>query len=154
MDVIFRKPADQRTKLTALHVENDDIDACIVKLVAGMTEDLELRITRVRSFDEARATISSAVFDIHLVDAKLDDETSLNFLAALERRGGNAIILSNLSSQEATEFRARAGKWQVLSKSDLTPRTLKDAIVASLRRRRPNAEGRAARTETGTDRAA
>ena len=154
MDVILRKPAEQRIELTALHLEDDDIDASIVKLIAGMTEDLELRITRVRNVDEARAAISSAVFDIHLVDVGLPDDTSLSFVKTLERCGASAIILSNLSSQEATELRLKAGNWQVLSKSDLTPRSLKDAVVASLPRRHLNGESRAARALSEADRAA
>jgi DNA-binding NtrC family response regulator len=121
-----------RRPVNVLLVEDDDIDARIIDLVAGMVEGFSLGLTRVSSLIGAKAALQADKFDICLLDFWLGRECSLRFLAALDTMDTcmGTVVLSNISEQEATNLRLAGGRNTFLPKVDCTPQRLQDAIGA------------------------
>jgi DNA-binding NarL/FixJ family response regulator len=130
-----------RRPVNVLLVEDDDIDARIIKLVAELVEGFNLGLTRVNSLTGAKAAIEKAAndggkFDICLLDFWLGRESSLRFLAALEQMDSllGTVVLSNISPQDATNLRLSSGRNYFLPKVDCTPQQLEQAIGAVIAR--------------------
>jgi DNA-binding NarL/FixJ family response regulator len=126
-----------RRPVNVLLVEDDDIDARIINLVAEMVEGFNLGLTRVDSLTGAKAAIEKAAleggkFDICLLDFWLGRESSLRFLAALEQMDHllGTVVLSNISPQDASNLRLSSGRNYFLPKVDCTPQQLEQAIGA------------------------
>ena len=126
-----------RRPVNVLLVEDDDIDARIIKLVAELVEGFNLGLTRVDSLTGAKAALDKAAlegarFDICLLDFWLGRESSLRFLAALEQMDSllGTVVLSNISQQDATKLRLSSGRNYFLPKADCTPQQLEQAIGA------------------------
>ena len=121
-----------RRPVNVLLVEDDDIDARIIKLVAELVEGFNLGLTRVDSLTGAKAALEGARFDICLLDFWLGRESSLRFLAALEQMDSllGTVVLSNISQQDATKLRLSSGRNYFLPKADCTPQQLEQAIGA------------------------
>jgi DNA-binding NtrC family response regulator len=121
-----------RRHLNVLLVEDDDIDARIIGLVADLVENFELGVTRVSSLVDAKSAISNAKFDVCLLDFWLGRESSLRFLSALEEMDSRmgTVVLSNISPQEASNFRLATPRNVFLPKMECTPHHLQVAIEA------------------------
>jgi DNA-binding NtrC family response regulator len=126
------EPLSSRRFLNVLLVEDDDIDARIIGLVADLVENFELGVTRVNSLVDAKSAIKTTKYDICLLDFWLGRESSLRFLSALEEMDERmgTVVLSNISPQEATNFRLATRRNFFLPKAECTPDQLSSAIGA------------------------
>jgi DNA-binding NtrC family response regulator len=126
------EPHASRRFLNVLLVEDDDIDARIIGMVADLVEGFELGVTRVNSIVDAKSAIENAKFDVCLLDFWLGRESSLRFLSALEEMDERmgTVVLSNISPQEATNFRLATRRNFFLPKTECTPDQLSSAIGA------------------------
>lgn len=132
MENPVRSQSGARKFLNVLLVEDDDIDARIIGLVADQLEDFELGVTRVNSLVAARAAVADAKFDICLLDFWLGHESSLRFLSALEAMDSlmGTVVISNITNSEAASLRLSTGRSYFLPKSECMPRQLRTAIEA------------------------
>lgn len=121
-----------RRILNILLVEDDDIDARVIGMVADLVENFELDVTRVNSIHDAKSAIAANRFDVCLLDFWLGRESSLRFLSALEEMDTRmgTVVLSNISLQEATNFRLGTQRNFFLPKAECTPDQLSSAIGA------------------------
>lgn len=121
-----------RRLLNVLLVEDDDIDARVIGLVADLVENFELDVTRVSSVRDAKSAIEASRFDVCLLDFWLGRESSLRFLSALEEMDTRmgTVVLSNISPQEASSFRLGTHRNFFLPKAECTPDQLSSAIGA------------------------
>lgn len=126
------EPQSARRFLNVLLVEDDDIDARIIGMVADLVETYELGVTRVSSLVDAKSAIERTKFDVCLLDFWLGRESSLRFLSALEEMDARmgTVVLSNISPQEATSFRLATERNRFLQKAECTPDQLSHAIGA------------------------
>jgi DNA-binding NtrC family response regulator len=126
-----------RRPVNVLLVEDDDIDARIINMVAELVEGFDLGLTRVDSLTDAKAALAGGKFDICLLDFWLGRESSLRFLAALEQMDDlwGTVVLSNISPEDASKLRLSSGKNYFLPKADCTPRRLESAIDAVIGQR-------------------
>lgn len=126
------EPPPSRRFLNVLLVEDDDIDARIIGLVAELVKNFELGVTRVSSLVDAKSAIKTTKFDVCLLDFWLGRESSLGFLSALEEMDDRmgTVVLSNISSQDATNFRLATRRNFFLPKVECTPDQLASAIGA------------------------
>lgn len=124
--------APSRRFLNVLLVEDDDIDARIIGLVADLVENFELGVTRVNSIVDAKSAINTSKFDVCLLDFWLGRESSLRFLSALEEMDSRmgTVVISNISQQDANNFRLASCRNYFLSKAECTPLHLQSAIEA------------------------
>lgn len=107
--------------LEVLLVEDDDIDARIIRLVADLIDDFELRVTRVSSLADAETAMDRTKFDVCLLDFWLGRESSLRFLSALEAMDCHigTVVLSNISPREVTNFRLATRRNYFLPKGEM-----------------------------------
>src|ERR1700683_4887591 len=127
-----------RPSLRVLLVEDDDIDADIVSIYAGMSEKFDFDLTRVTNIAHAREALKSGAFDLCLVDYWVGQETSLRLLTSLDRPGSHTatVVLSNISLREVEMLRIPSGGATFLSKADCSVERLEDAVQAALQSRR------------------
>ena len=123
-----------RSPLRALLVEDDDIDARIVFIFAGMSEKFDFDFTRVTNIAHAQEALKSGAFDLCLVDYWVGQETSLRLLTSLDRPGSHTatVVLSNISLREVEMLRIPSGGATFLSKGDCTAQSLENAVQAAL----------------------
>jgi DNA-binding NtrC family response regulator len=127
-----------RQLLRALLVEDDDTDARIVVIFAGMSEKYDFELTRVKNIDMAREALTHSDFDLCLLDYWVGHETSLRLLTTLERPGSlvATVVLSNISLRDVETLRIPAGGAFFLSKGDCSAKNLDNAVQAALHTRR------------------
>jgi DNA-binding NtrC family response regulator len=123
-----------RSSLRVLLVEDDDIDARIVFIFAGMSEKFDFDFTRVTNIAHAQDALKSGAFDLCLVDYWVGRETSLRLLTSLDRPGSHTatVVLSNISLREVEMLRIPSGGATFLSKGDCTAQSLENAVQAAL----------------------
>ena len=126
-----------RPPLRVLLVEDDDIDASIVFIFAGMSEKFDFDFTRVTNIAHAREALKSGAFDLCLVDYWVGQETSLRLLTSLDRPGSHTatVVLSNISPRDVEMLRIPSGGATFLSKGDCSVQSLENAVQAALQSR-------------------
>jgi len=135
---IFSHPRKgARRPVKVLLVEDNDIDARIITLRAGLVEGFELGVTRVNTLPLATAAMESGDYDICLVDVALGRESAIQCLSALEQVSGcvGRVVLSHIAAEDAIELRLSAGANYFLPKAHCTPRHLEHAIEAVMAQR-------------------
>jgi DNA-binding response OmpR family regulator len=126
--------AADRKPLRVLLVEDDETDARIVFLFAGMSEKYRFDVTHVRDMDEAWDAIATEDFDLCLLDYWVGHQTSLRLLSSLDggARRVATVVLSNISSREVENMRIGSGAAFFLSKGDCSAKNLENAVQAAL----------------------
>jgi DNA-binding NtrC family response regulator len=126
-----------RPSLRALLVEDDDIDARIVFIFAGMSEKFDFDFTRVTNIAHAQEALKSGAFDLCLVDYWVGQETSLRLLTSLDGPGSHTatVVLSNISLRDVEMLRIPSRGATFLSKGDCTAQSLENAVQAALQSR-------------------
>jgi DNA-binding NtrC family response regulator len=126
-----------RPSLRVLLVEDDDIDARIVFVFAGMSEKFDFDFTRVTNIAHAQEALKSEAFDLCLVDYWVGQETSLRLLTSLDRPGSHTptVVLSNISLRDVEMLRIPSGGATFLSKGDCCAQSLENAVQAALESR-------------------
>jgi two-component system, sensor histidine kinase and response regulator len=126
-----------RPSLRVLLVEDDEIDARIVVLFAGMSEKFNFELTHVKDIPHAWEALKSESFDLCLMDYWVGDQTSLRLLTSLARSGSHiaTVVLSNISPRDVETFRIPCGGAAFLSKGDCSPKNLENAVQAALQSR-------------------
>jgi DNA-binding NarL/FixJ family response regulator len=124
-----------RKLLRVLLVEDDETDARIVFLFAGMSEKYRFDLTHVRDMDKAWHAIATEDFDLCLLDYWVGHQTSLRLLSSLDggARRIATVVLSNISSREVENMRIGAGAAFFLSKGDCSAKNLENAVQTALR---------------------
>lgn len=107
--------------LEALLVEDDDLDARILKTLAGMNGECVVRFTHARTITEAKALTRDSKYDMYFIDLNVGEGSALALLANLERAGARPVVVSNVSRSEAKRYRLDAGGMRFLPKGDCTP---------------------------------
>ena len=133
MDSPAMTALDSRS-LRVLLVEDDDIDAGIVSIFAGMSQKFDFDLTRVTNVDHAREALKSGAFDLCLVDYWVGQETSLRLLTSLDRPGSHTatVVLSNISPRDVEKLRLPSAGATFLSKGDCSTQSLENAVQAAL----------------------
>jgi DNA-binding NtrC family response regulator len=126
-----------RPPLRVLLVEDDDIDADIVSIFAGMSEKFDFDFTRVTNIPHAWEALKSGAFDLCLVDYWVGQETSLRLLTSLDRPGSHTatVVLSNISPRDVEMLRIPSRGATFLSKGDCSAQSLENAVQAALQSR-------------------
>lgn len=126
-----------RPSLRVLLIEDDDIDAQIVDIYAGMSEKFDFELTRVENIDKAWEALKAEVFDICLVDYWVGDETSLRLLTSLERPEcpTATVVLSNIPMRDVMSLRLPSRGAAFLSKGDCSAKALDYAVGVALQSR-------------------
>lgn len=124
----------QARTITALLLEDDDVDAKLIALQAVGFRMLDMRVLRARSTAEAREHVDRERIDLAILDFWLGCESSLRFLAELDARlpGLPAIVLTGLSMPDVREMCANAGAVRFLDKASLTGEAFEAAILGVL----------------------
>jgi DNA-binding NarL/FixJ family response regulator len=122
--------------LEALLVEDDDLDARILTVFAGMYEDCAIRFTRARTVGEALLLTRDVRFDMYFIDFNLGERSTLRLLTSLERDGARPVVISSISGQEADMFRLNTGALRFLAKSDICAASVHALADEALRDRR------------------
>ena len=132
MENFTQVQAQTRRFLNVLLVEDDDIDARIIGLVADLVEGFDLGLTRVNTLTAAKSALQYRKFDICLLDFWLGRESSLRFLSALDDMDNcvGTVVLSNITPEDADRLRLASPKNVFLPKADCNPLRLKSAIEA------------------------
>ena len=132
-----------RPSLRVLLVEDDDIDADIVSIFAGMSEKFDFDFTRVASIANAKEALKAEAFDLCLVDYWVGEETSLRLLTSLDRPESHTatVVLSNISQRDVEMLRIPSGGATFLSKADCSAKSLENAVQAALQLK-PHAQAR------------
>lgn len=134
MSVKLHNAIDKKETLEALLVEDDDLDAQVLKTFADMNGECDIRFTHARTLTEARRLTRNSRFDIYFVDLHVGEGSALALLAHLERDGARPVVISNVSAREVEQYRLNAGGIRFLSKGDCSPARLgalvREALVA------------------------
>ncbi len=144
MNAVENKEID-RQPLNVLLVEDDDVDARIVGMFAGMSEKYNFTLKRVKNVDNAWEALACEVFDLCFLDFLVGQQTTLKLLTSLERPNSRTatVVLSNISMRDVETFRIPAGGAYFLPKGDCSARNLDNAVQVALQsRRRPLAKSR------------
>jgi DNA-binding response OmpR family regulator len=125
---------DDDAALEALLVEDDDLDARILKTLAGMNGQCAVRFTHARTLKEAKALTRDGAYDIYFIDLNLAEGSALSLLAKLERAGARPVVVSNVSPHEAKLYRLDEGGMRFLPKGECTAASVgalvREALVA------------------------
>jgi two-component system sensor histidine kinase/response regulator len=134
MGIFATSAVASRPLVRALLVEDDDIDADIVLIYAGMSERFNFDFTRVTNIANAWEALKAESFDLCLVDYWVGQETSLRLLTSLDRPGSHTatVVVSNISLRDVEILRIPSGGATFLSKGDCSPKSLENAVQAAL----------------------
>jgi DNA-binding response OmpR family regulator len=120
--------------LEALLVEDDDLDARILQMLADMNGECAVNFTHARTITEAKALTRDGKYDMYFIDLNVGEGSALSLLANLERAGVRPVVVSNVTASEARRYRLNAGSLRFLPKSECTPASVgalvREALVA------------------------
>ena len=132
----FTRAWQGKCALEALLVEDDDLDAQVLTAFADMNGECEVRVTRARTLREAGQLARDGHYDLYFVDLHLGEASSLGLLARLECSGARPVVLSNVSPQEAEQYRLNEGALRFLSKGECSPARIGAFVREALEARR------------------
>lgn len=123
-----------RPTLRALLIEDDSVDAKLIRAYAGAIKSFHLVVETVGSVAEANERLAAQDFDLCITDYWLGHESSLRFMAALRHRPCPVpvIVLTSLSTAEIRTLCLQAGALRVVGKERLSPATLEEAVTAAV----------------------
>lgn len=127
---------DVAADLEALLVEDDDLDARILKTLADMNGECVVRFTHARTLTEAKALTRDGKYDMYFIDLNLQEGSALSLLAKLEQSGARPVVVSNVSPHEARRYRLDQGGVRFLPKGDCTPASVGALVREALTARR------------------
>ena len=134
MDRVSHDVEEGAVALEALIVEDDELDARILKTFANMNGEYRVHFTHARTLSEAKALTRDSKYDVYFVDLMLAGGMALSLLDALERAGARPVIVSHVSPRDVRRYRLDTGKVRFLSKGDCTPARvgalLREALAA------------------------
>jgi DNA-binding NarL/FixJ family response regulator len=131
--------ADEICSLQALQVEDDDLDAEILRTFAAMNGEFEIYFTRACTIDEALRILQLRKFDLYFIDLFVGDESSLNLLTSLEMSGARPVVVSNITLREAEQYRLNQGGVRFLAQGDCSPMRIGALAREALRARHAKA---------------
>ncbi len=112
---------DSGAALEALLVEDDELDARILKTLAEMNGECVVRFTHARTLTEAKALTRDSKYDMYFIDLNLAEGMALSLLDRLERAGARPVVVSNVSPCDVRRYRLDGGGVRFLPKGDCTP---------------------------------
>ena len=129
MDAELHSAAIGPGALEALLVEDDDLDARILQMLADMNGECAVNFTHARTITEAKALTRDSKYDMYFIDLNVGEGSALSLLANLERAGVRPVVVSNVTASEARRYRLDAGGLRFLPKSECT----RDSVGALVR---------------------
>jgi len=129
MDIELHSAAIGPGALEALLVEDDDLDARILQMLADMNGECAVNFTHARTITEAKALTRDSKYDMYFIDLHVGEGSALSLLANLERAGVRPVVVSNVTASEARRYRLDAGGLRFLPKSECT----RDSVGALVR---------------------
>jgi DNA-binding NtrC family response regulator len=141
MNNLAANPVVGRQSLRVLLVEDDDTDARIVSMYAGMSEKYDFALKRVKNIDKAWEALQDENFDLCFLDYLVGQQTSLKLLTSLDRPESQiaTVVLSNISMRDVETFRIPSGGAFFLAKGECSAKNLDNAVQIALRSRRRRA---------------
>jgi DNA-binding NtrC family response regulator len=125
--------------LEALLVEDDDLDARILRTLADMNGECAVRFTHARTITEAQALTQDGKYDMYFIDLNVGDGSALTLLTKLERAGARPVVVSNVSPVDVQRYRLDAGGMRFLSKGECTAARVGALVHEALEARRASA---------------
>jgi len=122
--------------LEALLVEDDDLDARILQMLADMNGECAVNFTHARTITEAKALTRKGKYDMYFIDLNVGEGSALALLANLERSGVRPVVVSNVSPSEARRYRLDAGSLRFLPKGECTAASVGALVREALNARR------------------
>lgn len=110
--------SETQTAISALLVEDDDLDALVLTTYAHMDPSISVEVTRAHSLAEAYDLVRTGHYDMYFVDLHVGGGTSLRLLSDLERKGARAVVLSNASALEVSRYGLDRGGLVFLAKPE------------------------------------
>ena len=120
MDAELHSAAIGPGALEALLVEDDDLDARILQMLADINGECAVNFTHARTITEAKALTRDSKYDMYFIDLHVGEGSALSLLANLERAGVRPVVVSNVTASEARRYRLDADGMRFLPKSECT----------------------------------
>jgi len=130
LDSLFDNAPELEGFIKILLIEDDDVDARLLKIYASSISTAQITVDWVKSTAEARGRLSAGEFDLCIFDFWLRTHSSMSLLADLHRIRENLpiIILSNMTNQHVIEQSISTGAYYFLGKDELNVKSLTNAI--------------------------
>ena len=124
-----------RETIRVLLIDDDGVDATIIKNLMKNSKQLDFTLVTCRSVDEGKKAIEKCKFDIALVDYWMGCDTSIGFIHAFSHsQPVPCILLTGLDTPEIRRCAFRAGVAAFLAKDDLSIQAIESVTMAVLRR--------------------
>ena len=136
MDIELHSAAIGPGALEALLVEDDDLDARILQMLADMNGECAVNFTHARTITEAKALTRDSKYDMYFIDLHVGEGSALSLLANLERAGVRPVVVSNVTASEARRYRLDAGSLRFLPKGECTAASVGALVREALNARR------------------
>lgn len=113
-----------------LYVEDNPSDIETVRRHLNKIDEIEADLDEAHTADDAHERLEEETYDIVMIDYRLSGENGLEFLEQLNRRNERiaTIMLTGKGSEQLAAKSMRRGANDYLSKSDLSPSTLRYSI--------------------------
>lgn len=121
--------------INLLIVDDDDVDRERLRRLLQRLE-INVSITEAGSIAEARAHLQRSEFDCALVDYRLGDATGTDLVRLIKSELGRpfpVIMVTGIGDERVAVEAMREGVYDYLSKAQLRPQQIKNAIEGSLR---------------------
>jgi signal transduction histidine kinase len=119
-----------------LLVDDDEDDYVVLREMLSHIKDWRVRVQWVSSYDQALKTIESDLYDLCLMDYRLDQGTGLELMHELRKSGFNSplIILTGQGDHEIDLRAMQDGAADYLEKGQINPQLLERSIRYTIER--------------------
>lgn len=125
-----RRQGHGRSVLRIIHIDDDRLDHLLIRKCLRDLDPSSYDVTYVASAGEARQRLTTEQFDVGLVDHQLGEETGIDLIAELGGRLCDTpmVLLTGRGGRKVELEATRAGAFDFLEKSELTPLLLERTI--------------------------
>jgi CheY-like chemotaxis protein len=124
----------ERDRVRALLVDDDPVDATMIRHLAAKSRQLDISLTTCHSVAEAAALLENHQFDVLYVDYWMGWQTSIHFIHILSKaQSPPTVLLTGLDEPDIRRIAFRAGVKAFLSKDELSTQAIEGVTLAVLR---------------------
>lgn len=129
-------------KLDILYVEDDPLDATLLREQFRREDPESYNITHCSNFSDALSNIKSRQYGIILLDLNLPDGNGLENIESIKQVSPDTpvVILTNISDEKKAETAVKKGAQEYIIKGQATGRAIKQILQSSILRKKAEQE--------------
>jgi CheY-like chemotaxis protein len=123
----------ERDKVRALLVDDDPVDASLIRRLAAKSRQLDISLTTCHSVAEAASLMENQQFDLLYIDYWMGWQTSIHFIHILSKaQSPPTVLITGLDEPDIRRIAFRAGVRAFLSKDELSTQAIEGVTLAVL----------------------